>query len=699
MSISVACQCGFQKDVPDDWLGMRIQCKCGRTFVVGEDGGIMEPPVVAPPVRKPVAGDGPIVPAEPTPLDESRVSPTGDAPWQIHSPDPHKTLANVRLRHHHAAQRRSLMLLSAALISLACLAALAIVLPQHMPWADEEAPHVAALPDHGTTEGTGDVKKGRADAESSSDSAGTDDDMAVAQEMSQADGSSSLDDPMSGDESGLSGATGELRSRVADLVQLAASDGLLLTGLFGDHSPELSLSAEQQTKIGEISVQLKAKDEVLASGELELDKWYAEAEKMGEELLAVLDDAQQRQLREQIERGRVERIELQDYAARLRPELEIPRISWRLEADGVRLPPIKDAALSIAAVTGCYLPQSATGCIAISLPAAAGNSACQLQIHNLATSLVLGTCEVQRVDHDQIVMSADGQTVAIRRPSEDGQEEIQVMSVKSGKLLASRVLPATESDPSHPYVLQDCIGNQVLCISGQGCWVWNFESAKTQAIPFEERSSETPPVAAMSPGGRYVIVAHPRVPESNGKPCHILELCAYELETGQLLGNQILSTDYREMKAGALAWSYDGKELALLWDVPAPDPKRMLLHLSAINGDLLRTVDGLPPAAEGYAGQHGLQQRDLMWLPDKTGWITNLQTLVESESGALIDIELPKLQQAPEPGQPDGETIVEVVPAGEGRLLLVIARRLAEQPSVVELTSRFLDLPKMGPFM
>ena len=36
MTIQVVCECGFNKQVPDEWRGKKVKCKCGRSFVVGE---------------------------------------------------------------------------------------------------------------------------------------------------------------------------------------------------------------------------------------------------------------------------------------------------------------------------------------------------------------------------------------------------------------------------------------------------------------------------------------------------------------------------------------------------------------------------------------------------------------------------------------------------------------------------------------
>ena len=266
--------------------------------------------------------------------------------------------------------------------------------------------------------------------------------------------------------------------------------------------------------------------------------------------------------------------------------------------------------------------------------------------------------------------------------------------------MASKELPRTdEKNAETLYVLRDCVADQVCAISGTGYWVWNFNSGQAREVPFPDWVSHDLPASAMSPGGRYVAVAHLHAPSVQSRRCHFMEVCVYELETGDLLGNQVVATDYRELSISAIMFNYDGQELAVLWNVSPLNPQRVLIQINAIDGEVIQIVDGLLPSTQGYAWQHELQQRDLICLPDNSGWIVNLQQLVESESGALIDMELPRLQNATDTSMRDPEAIVEAIPAGDGRLLLVIVRRTDEANALLQLRCQFIQLPEMGPFM
>ena len=243
------------------------------------------------------------------------------------------------------------------------------------------------------------------------------------------------------------------------------------------------------------------------------------------------------------------------------------------------------------------------------------------------------------------------------------------------------------------------MANRVLCVSDSGYWVWNLDSDDTREVSFPDWVPRERPQCAVSPGGRYLAVTHRHSPLIESKQYHFLEVGIYDLDTGDLLGNQVLATDYRPMKVGAIAFSYNGRELALLWDVDPPEPKRLLVQLSAISGNVIRIVSDLPTIKQGYACQNNLQQRDLIWLPDDSGWIVNLQSLVDTESDVAIDIELPHSPRAPAADEPETMSIVDAIPAGNHRLLLITIEPAADDPSTRQVRGQFIELPELSPFM
>ena len=123
------------------------------------------------------------------------------------------------------------------------------------------------------------------------------------------------------------------------------------------------------------------------------------------------------------------------------------------------------------------------------------------------------------------------------------------------------------------------------------------------------------------------------------------------------------------------------------------------MHMSAANGKIIKIVEGLPPADQGYAHQHHLTDRDLFWLSENSGWVVNLQNVVDAETGAVLNLNLPVPRMAY--GSGDGSAsaeVVEAVPTGDGRLLLIIAEPMASPEQPASMRTQFLDLPKLGPF-
>jgi hypothetical protein len=178
----------------------------------------------------------------------------------------------------------------------------------------------------------------------------------------------------------------------------------------------------------------------------------------------------------------------------------------------------------------------------------------------------------------------------------------------------------------------------------------------------------------------------------------VVEVCIYRLNTGELLGNQVFHKDYLHSTIGAIALSHDGRELALLWDTGPENPARRLVYMNAGNGKILKIIEGLPPADQGYARRHQLPDRDLIWLPENAGWVVNLQNVVDAETGAVLPLELPAKLGAGTGDGPAASEVVEAVPAGDGRLLLIMAARPANPDPKATMSTEFVDLPKLGPF-
>jgi hypothetical protein len=292
-------------------------------------------------------------------------------------------------------------------------------------------------------------------------------------------------------------------------------------------------------------------------------------------------------------------------------------------------------------------------------------------------------------------LSRDGLHWVLVRKSESGAELVEVWSTQAGKLVGSKEIPSIGGAACVP---RDCVVHRVVSLAGPGYWTWDFESGDTRTIAFPDSEPNAAPGFALSAEGNYLVVAHMHGAANPPDESSFVEICLYRLDTGELLGNQVFHKDYRGSTVNAMAFSNDGRELALLWDFGPPNPERRLVHMSAANGKIIKMVEGLPPAEQGYANQHHLTDRDLFWLSENSGWVVNLQNVVDAETGAVLKLDLPVTGGADSGDGSASAEVVEAVPTGDGRLLLIIAEPRASPDQPATMRTQFLDLPKLGPF-
>jgi hypothetical protein len=681
MSIKVVCGCGFCTLLPSDWEGKRVKCKCGRTFIVGNPGAITQPPVEPPAVEHippPTPDHGSPVAIASVP-QESSLPPSSVASEYV-AVDPPAHLANTLHRERHVSRARHQIALAclAVMLALASLSAVVIVLRDH-DWSlaallsTEKQPELpATLPD----------VAGKSKPSSHVSAALTDQLPADADREAAGESGTESDD--------------NTTTRLANLTDLASEDGLLLTGMFGDGSQRLGLNASQQETITGVVSRLKQNEQELKATKLTLEQWYAACRKLGDEMLAVLTDAQRQQFQVILERNEMQRVHLVEYSARVLPELAVAQMPWSVQTAGRSFRVIATSSFTAAARDlGCRASEP-TGMLATFAAAGAGDAPHKLTVWDLTKDHQSGSVDVTSpVAESASVLSRDGRHWVLVRKKENAAEIVEVWSTEAGKLVDSKELPARSGGQ---YTVRDCVAHRVVALCGQGYWVWDFESGDAREIGFPESRPDASPGLAISADGNYLVVAHPHVTASPPDEYCFVEVCIYRLDTGELLGNQVIHKAYLRSSIGAIALSQDGRELALLWDFGPANPTRRLVHMNAGNGKIIKTIEGLPPADQGYARQHQLADRDLIWLPENSGWLVNLQNVVDAETGAVLPLELPVKGSAGTGAGAASSEVVEAVPAGDGRLLLIIADRPASPDQKGTMRTQFVDLPKLGPF-
>ncbi len=729
MSIKVVCGCGFCSLVPSDWAGKRVRCKCGRTFLVGspeppaqdttlsplppraeptaarESPGeptpsvapAAEPPTpsvapvaeqptpsVAPaaepstpsvaPVAEPLTPSAAPVAEPPTPSAAPVAEPPLSAqpppglsrsPAELARPTP-VTDTLQRGTHRSRAGPQAMLACITMLLALISLSALLLVLRDN-DWSVTAMLGLETRPE-GSGSPAGVLEGG--DAAPDRSTAGA----------------------TQGAHTGA-GDKGTAASRLASLTELVSDDGLLLSGLFGADTDHLGLSAAQQATIAEVVTRLRENEEALKTKSLSLEQWYAACHKLGDELLAVLTDAQRQQLQVSLQRQEMERVHLVEYAARFVPELAMALMPWAAQMAGRSFHGVVRSSFTAPAQDRCCRPSEPTGILATLAEAGSADAPGRLTTWDLVKDRPGNSVEITSpVTGASSLLSRDGRHLILVRQPDSGPQTVEVWSAEAGKLIDRKELPAARGGR---YTVRDCVAHRVVALADRSYWVWDYESGESREIEFPEGRPAAAPCLAVSVDAAHMVVAHPHVIAGEPDDRCLVEVCAYRLNTGELLGNQVFHKDYRRSTIGAIALSPDGQELALLWDFGPDNPARSLVHMSARNGKIIKVVDGLPAADQGYARQHQLLDRELVWLPENSGWVVNLQSVVDAETAAVLPLELPAQVGG---GANAAREIVELAPTGDGRLLLIVADRPATPDPKAKMDALFVELPKLGPF-
>ncbi|MHB0959384.1 MAG: WD40 repeat domain-containing protein [Pirellulaceae bacterium] len=677
MSIKVVCGCGFFTLLPSEWEGKRVNCKCGRTFIVGATGSLVDPPAAndaaasllppsLDPTRRPAEASS--MPAAPLPLDASR--PIDPATQRVDG--------RPRERRPQRSLRQIVLAVTLLLLAIASTSVLLLVLRDH-DWS-----MIALL----RASPRQDVTPPSAPSLIPSSPPGS----VNSQDPRPAGNESS---PVTSVEADMEARTGA-GTRLANLTALVAEDGLLLTGLFGDGYERLQLSETQQESIDGPVLRLKQNEQGLKDKSLTLEQWYAETRKTGEELLSVLTDAQRQQLQVMLERKELARLHLVEYSARIRPELAVAQMPWSVPSEGRSFRAIAKSSWTATGPDRASRTSEPTGWFATYSTAVAADARCQVTVWDLANDAQVGGFAIPAPGADDVnILSRDGRHWMLVRSDGNGAQSVEVWSTEEGRLVGSQEIPSIGGAACVP---RDCVAHQVVGVAGTGFWTWDFITGDTRVREFPDSQPDAAPGVCLSAEGQYLAVAHVHGSAVPPEEFSFVEVCLYRLETGELLGNQVFHENYRRSTITAIAFSNDGRELALLWDWDPPAPERRLVHMNAANGKILKTVAGLPPADQGYAHRHQLPDRDLFWLAENSGWVVNLQHVVDAETGAVLDLALPVPNDDRSGEGLASAQVVEAVPAGDGRLLLVVAEPAGHPDEPARMRTRFVELPKLGPF-
>lgn len=702
MSIKIVCGCGFCSVVPSNWRGKRVECKCGRSFVVGEEFAPVDP--VRAPASRDLEPPSPAAGEDGYPPQHNRATPRARPPHGARDPDvrgqeppelpvgtlvgtlvgtsaspaqPEPSTKQRRGDRRRGPARGALLFLSGSLLLAAGGVAASYYFTHLRPTAGTFVARSRSAHPHDNTS---------TDLPSSPETPSR-----ATQEATNGDASTGTP-PAAGSEA----ATGVL----ASLTELVPEDGLLLTGLFGDQYQQLGIEPTQQASFEALVERLRENEQQLRSRAVALEQWYAECRSVGQLLLDLLTEAQRTQLQAMLQRAQVRRVQLVEYSARVRPELAVAQMPWSVKPDGERLVPVRQSAFSVAA-EGVVRTSAPSSLLAVWKRSEQGGETLSWEVWDLARDEQVWSCEMDvRPGTIARCLSRTGDhLIFVTSDAQGGDGRIDVWSMETAAWVGSQQVP--QSDGVAAYQVRDCVAGRVIGWAHTGYWVWNLATGAAREIEFPAGTPGAAPVCAVTAGGEYLAAAHPHVQRIDSGELGFLEICLYRLDTGELLGNQVWDQDYRRASVTAMTWSADGRQLALLCELDEPQPTRALLELQVADGRITRFAEGLMPAAEGCAHRHDLQARDLIPLAAGSGWLANLQQVVDGETGAILDVALPDWALNSPAAEPLGtkEHLVDVMAGSEGRVFVIRIEPAPETDRPAAVRGTFIPLPKLGPFM
>ena len=247
-----------------------------------------------------------------------------------------------------------------------------------------------------------------------------------------------------------------------------------------------------------------------------------------------------------------------------------------------------------------------------------------------------------------------------RTKSPDKTSTVEVRSLETGRTVRIEV----DADPGMAVAVIDFAGKDrvligmtranvyedipgdwdVMVPTASGPWVyqvWDVASHKPRREEFTAPAF-APTRAGFSPGRNYMVI------QEQEKAGH--RLVFYDLRTGNQAGSlPVQAADNPRGHPAGLAFSHDGKQLALLWRLnERPERWGQLMCWDVATGKKLLEHDiGYLVSSMEFLWSRG-GSRSIQWLPDGQAGLAALGHLViRREDGALIRKIPPEPQSAP----------------------------------------------------
>jgi WD40 repeat protein len=237
---------------------------------------------------------------------------------------------------------------------------------------------------------------------------------------------------------------------------------------------------------------------------------------------------------------------------------------------------------------------------------------------------------------DHMALATDGRYLAVRVPGKDPPYIIDVIDTAAGKSIR-RIEAGHGKEWSFPVAF---IGPDRLLTHTHEAHFPDF-GEKTEYKVWNVRTGEMvseltfdlvwgPTSVGLSPGGKYIVFRVAKTGLGN-------RLIMIELATGKVVGDrEFLGKKEPFGGSGAIEFSPDGKEIAILWEYlgPKQDLFGKVLVFDATNGQTVATHDLVSMSGIDTGSRSGLAA--LQWAPDGSGWLLFGTLLLDRKTGKEI---------------------------------------------------------------
>ncbi len=483
------------------------------------------------------------------------------------------------------------------------------------------------------------------------------------------------------------------------ITAVTTLDSLLLTNALDPLMPvdqlplQDVLTVDQKTKLSEINREVVSIDEKLALGHMNVDAWKTEAEKLAKQIASLLDENNRATLLKLLQSGNAQPITTNRLLEIYRPESAIPEMAWTLvPGNENRRIESKVGRLNMQAGKGSFIGHyPGSPLVSFSVNADPTKFVASVWSFNSQPN-VIARVFVDKQDLSNALASDDGRHLAVIR-AKGGSMVCEIWSVETGLKFNEDILStAGDSDVPRPIKITQ---NTAYFLSRNKLTMWDFENGGKQEIELAANAEGKNYFGNydFSPDNKYfVCLGKKTLTNPYQKRIIVFEVSAYDLNTLKKCGSFVYAPYDDVTDRSSIRFSPDGQQLAMLLrhgrSVVAP---RRLVSINCADGQV-QTEHEIEPYRMRRTSS-SIFNRELIWLPDNSGWIVGLLKFVAKNSDEVVDFGLPQMKLNSTNPSADPERVIDVYPTTKGKLVFLVESQQSNGLTIVQ--SKSTRLPRV----